>query len=203
MKICPTCEKEFFNKKHPEAIFCSNQCRAETRKKTIDRKCLVCGKEFKTIPAHDKRYCSRKCYWKSIEGKGNPAYWKDKKLSEEHRKKLSESHKGQRPAHVVKGWTNQTSFKKGSEHRNWKEGRVKSHGYILIYNPKHPFNVRGYVREHRLIMEKLLKRYLKPEEIVHHINGVVDDNRIENLMYLPDKNSHSRLHRLLKKQKTK
>ena len=65
---------------------------------------------------------------------------------------------------------------------NWKGGRLNERGYIFIYSPQHPFATqRGYVREHRLIIEKQVGRYLERWEIIHHINGIKDDNRPENL----------------------
>jgi len=64
---------------------------------------------------------------------------------------------------------------------SWKGGRKKHNGYVQIYIPGHP-NANGkYVLEHRLVMAKYLGRPLKAIEIVHHINGIRNDNRLENL----------------------
>ena len=72
----------------------------------------------------------------------------------------------------------------GPKNPYWKGGKYKDrlNGYISVYNPSHPFaNKKGYVREHRLVMEKILGRYLRKNEIVHHRNKKKDDNQIENL----------------------
>jgi len=69
----------------------------------------------------------------------------------------------------------------GEKHPQWTGGRWKNHGYIYIHSPNHPFNSSGYCKEHRLVMEKHLGRYLSRKEIIHHLNGITDDNRLENL----------------------
>ncbi len=80
----------------------------------------------------------------------------------------------------------------GSKHPNWKGGRrINTQGYVLIRVYNHPYSdFWGYVREHRLVMEKYLGRYLKPKESIHHKNGDKLDNRIENLMLFKDIKTH-------------
>lgn len=66
---------------------------------------------------------------------------------------------------------------------NWKGGRtVASNGYVLLKRPEHPAaDSRGYVYEHRLVAELMLKRPLRRGEVVHHRNGIKHDNRPQNL----------------------
>ena len=96
-------------------------------------------------------------------------------INEDTRRKLSDSHTG----------------KVGDKASNWKGGRkYNAEGYVLIYCSTHPNNSKGYVYEHRLVMEAHLGRTLLSTEICHHINGIKDDNRIENLMLFATHREH-------------
>lgn len=90
----------------------------------------------------------------------------------------------------------------GSRNPMWGGGRMESGGYIYIYSPDHPRAIGGkslklYVAEHRLVMEEKLGRYLKPGEIVHHIDGNSVNNIPENLHLFTNSSAHFRWHRRL------
>ena len=75
----------------------------------------------------------------------------------------------------------------GKNNNMWKGGKQFNNGYIEILSKNHPHKTtHGYVREHRLVMEKHLGRYLKPSEHIHHIDGTDHDNSIDNLRLVKD-----------------
>ena len=93
-------------------------------------------------------------------------------------------------------FNNRSKARSGSKSASWNGGRKKTNkGYILVLNKEHPrsSNNEGYVFEHILNMERHIGRYLKDDEVVHHINGIKDDNRIENLKLMTH-GEHTRLH---------
>ena len=87
---------------------------------------------------------------------------------------------------------------RGPKSPAWKGGKYKTpQGYVYAYQPHHPSCTKdGYVREHRLIMEKYIGRFIHPKEKVHHKNGIKDDNRIENLELFRSLSEHTRYHAL-------
>tara|TARA_Y100000310_G_C20497684_1_gene722360 strand:+ start:172 stop:669 length:498 start_codon:yes stop_codon:yes gene_type:complete len=75
---------------------------------------------------------------------------------------------------------------------NKKAGWKRADGYIREYYPNHPnSDKRGNIWQHRRVMTEKLGRPLKPNEIVHHLNGITSDNRQENL-FLTDRENHDR-----------
>lgn len=146
-------------------------------------RCNQCKKEFyldySSVKVNDGgKFCSKKCYAKwQVK---NQIAW----------------NKG------TKGLTkaNSGSFKKGVTGElsgHWKGGRRQhSLGYIKIYSPDHPFTSKDKtVLEHRLIAEKILKRFLSRSEVIHHIDFNPSNNEISNL-HLFTSSEHKRYHML-------
>jgi hypothetical protein len=80
-------------------------------------------------------------------------------------------------------------FGKGSpreKNPNWKGGRILTYeGYVKLSVPG-----RGYVLEHRFVMEQALGRRLLPLEVVHHRNCNRSDNRLSNLILFSENGKH-------------
>ena len=69
----------------------------------------------------------------------------------------------------------------GEKHHSWKGGCITWNGYAYEYEPSHPCATeQGYIARSHLVSEKQLGRHLTPDEVVHHRNGDILDDRWEN-----------------------
>ena len=121
--------------------------------------------------------------------KGNIPWNKGREFSKEHKRRLSRTRKtkiGIKAPFFGKHHTEEAKKKisrSGENHPYWKGGQRIGKGYLYIWKPKHPnADGCGYVASHRLIAEKVLGRFLKRDEVVHHVNGNPLDNRNCNLL---------------------
>ncbi len=189
----------------------------------VQKPCLECGKSLILHNNRDierKNFCSRICSSKynyskcnlnigmtleqrEQQAKSMRKYWKNhkhpmkgKRHSLESKKKNAESQKKRAKIHP-------NSYLRGEKHQFWNGGKTHAHGYVLVL-AKHPkADMYGKVREHVLVIEKQLGRYLTKDEKVHHINGIKDDNRLENLQLFPSQSEHLKEHWRLRRESQK
>lgn len=103
------------------------------------------------------------------------------------------------PTFFLPGHCFKTIDTKGRNSPTWKGGRyINDSGYVCISCPDHPRANMGYVREHVLVMEKALGRYILSTEAVHHIDGNRQNNFLGNLMLFRFQGQHVAYHYRLK-----
>lgn len=139
------------------------------------RKCEVCGNEFVIRPRGPyRKYCSRGC--------------KDKALFRRtrHPCPVCGTLISPNAKHCQK---HKVCDRKMEKHPNWKGGKYKTnYGYIMLKIPNHPrADSHGYVFEHIYVWETRNGKPLPKGWVIHHLNGIRDDNRQENLVALSDK----------------
>jgi len=86
----------------------------------------------------------------------------------------------------------------GASNHQYRSGRRVDHdGYVLVTAPAdHPYarqrtNRTGkLIYEHRLVLEQTLGRYLLPEEVVDHVDGLTLHNAPDNLRLFSSNAEH-------------
>ncbi|MBU0846887.1 HNH endonuclease [Patescibacteria group bacterium] len=76
----------------------------------------------------------------------------------------------------------------GERSPTWKGGRSRNGKYPTVMKKNHPrADKNGYVLEHILVWEQAHNASVPPGYVIHHLNGLPDDNRPANLLALPNK----------------
>lgn len=168
---CKNCGREFTDKPSKRRVYCSKKCHDEAQTTGPEVKCEVCGKKFHKSPSETK--------------------WKKNFCGNECRLKWLSEH--------CRTEINVPGHSKGHKAPHLTElNRIRNP--LLALEPDAVARGSYKTKEHRRVMEEIIGRKLKPNEDVHHINGIHDDNRPENLMVI-NHSEHMKLHWRIAKEK--
>ena len=132
----------------------------------------------------DRQFCSQRCHLVNLHAKHRrPRTGKDEKCRNcgkaiyIQKCLLGKARYCSRGCHAL--WLRRTNGGRGPNNGHWKGGLSKSDkGYRMLTSGPY---AKRFKYQHRFVMEKHLGRPLESHEIVHHVNGDKQDNRIENL----------------------
>lgn len=83
----------------------------------------------------------------------------------------------------------------GDNNPRWNGGKtITTDGYNCVVAKDHPYSQNGFIKEHRLIVEKLIGKILPKNAVVHHVNGNKTDNLNTNLVVCENNSYHLLLH---------
>lgn len=188
MKTCDFCGIDISHK-HAGAKFCSHGCYSESKITQVICTCEFCGIEY-TRPANqaNRKYCSREC---SNEGITKVVTYICDVCNKSFDVRPSSIRKADKRGTEIRFCSMDCRSEGFSEEGNptYKGGCINKDGYHVIQKSGKQYLL------HRIIMEEHLGRELTPDDCVHHINNIRDDNRIENLQ-LMTKSEHCSLHEI-------
>jgi hypothetical protein len=185
-KTCIHCGNEFQVPpcRAKTAKTCSKRCKHATHPKTrsVVKYCLNCGEGIVLPKCHADRGNGKYC-----SKECQRAHWRTPEKVQQRR-----------------GWMS------GEKNPSWKGGvSTHSDGYVYRHAPDHPYSSNGYVLEHRLVIEKRMRKetprhrwiengFLPLEILVHHRDEDRSNNDPGNLMAITP-SAHIRWHRSGKK----
>lgn len=160
---CRMCNKEFDIRKYQlgKITYCSVKCQEELRlrKERVEQHCVICEKSMMVLPSRVgiAVTCSKDCkreYMKRLNaGDIDKQSWCTRQL-------------GSGVRMHNKGYIDISIWRFDNEERRILAPMARKNGGVY---------------EHRAVMALYLGRPLTSREVVHHINGNKEDNRIENL----------------------
>lgn len=129
--------------------------------------------------------------FKSGQRKGHPLRY----ISGHHQRCLPESTREKMSLSQKARFNDRPS----SEHPKWNGGEILVGGYVYVKNKNHPRATKdGYVLRTVLVVEKHTGKIVPKGMVIHHINRISTDDRIENLQVV-SVHQHVQIHGILKK----
>ena len=86
-----------------------------------------------------------------------------------------------------------TGYFLADKNPNWRGGKTSANGYVYLRVGSTSERHHAYRAEHIVVWEKATGKKLPKGWVIHHFNGIRDDNRIENLVAMPRKRHNIKL----------